>query len=258
MSIVTLKRKVQAQYNNMSVGSKDGFSLNGTHRSQGYVGQTMLSRSLPRTLMKGNVPKGHGGCCGTYTQNGIIQSAVTSLNDPSVIKQSVLDTKGMIRTSYKWIWRPQPFSSTKMDNFNKSNPQSNYIENISKNVSRIVDGSNVIQQINCNQQWKTCPTLPKEARPRINISCNVVQTRNPGNIIKRNITCPENTNPLIGIASSNTVNVSQTQQQHINKLNLGCVGLDVPGVVLTTTCNNKPFVNININKTPLIGGTKSY
>ena len=80
-----------------------------------------------------------------------------------------------------------------------------------------------------------------------------------GNIIKRNITCPENTNPLIGIASSNTVNVSQTQQQqHINKLNLGCVGLYVPGVVLTTTCNNKPFVNININKTPLIGGTKSY
>jgi len=55
MSIATLKRKTQTQYNNMSVGSKTGFSLNGTHRSQGYIGQTSLSRSLPKTLMKGNI-----------------------------------------------------------------------------------------------------------------------------------------------------------------------------------------------------------
>ena len=258
MSIVTLKRKVQTQYNNMSVGSKTGFSLNGTHRNQGYVGQTMLSRSLPRTPMKGIVAKGHGGCCGKYEQKDIIQSAVTSLNDPSVIKQSVLDTKGMIRTNYKWIWRPQPFSSTKMDNFNKSNPQSNYIENISKNVVRIADSSNVIQQVKCSQQWKPCPTLPKEARPRINISSNVVQTRNPGNIIKTKITRPEKINPLIGIASSTVVNVSQTQQEHLNKLNLGCVGENVSGVLLTTNCNNKPFVNTSLYKTPLIGGTKTY
>ena len=60
MSIATLKRKTLAKYNNMSVGQPQ-FSLNGTHRSQGYVGQTMLSRSLPRSLMKGNVIRGHGG-----------------------------------------------------------------------------------------------------------------------------------------------------------------------------------------------------
>ena len=53
MSIVALKRKTNTQYNNMSANRK-GFSLNGTHRSQGYVGQTVLSRSLPRTLMRGN------------------------------------------------------------------------------------------------------------------------------------------------------------------------------------------------------------
>ena len=61
MSIATLKRKSQTKYNNMSVG-QPFFSLNGTHRNQGYVGQTSLSRSLPRTLMRGNVVRGHGGC----------------------------------------------------------------------------------------------------------------------------------------------------------------------------------------------------
>ena len=255
MSIVTLKRKVQSQYKNMSVGSKTGFSLNGTHRSQGYIGQTMLSRSLPRTPMKGNVARGHGGCCGKYPQNGIIQSAVTSLNDPSVIKQSVLETKGMIRTHYRWIWRPQPFSITKMNNLNNSNAQSNYITSLSINVAKIVDASNVLQKIACN--LKPCPTLPKEARPKVGISCRLVQTRNPGNVLKVNITYPENINPLIGIASSIVFNISKSQQQYINKLKSGCVGTAISGV-LTTSCNNKPLVNLNINKTPLIGGTKSF
>ena len=50
MSIATLKRKTQTKYNNMSVGSTQGFSLNGGFRNQGYVGQTSLSRSLSRTL----------------------------------------------------------------------------------------------------------------------------------------------------------------------------------------------------------------
>ena len=66
MSIVALKKKTAAKYNNMSVNTKEGFSLNGTRRLQGYVGQTSLSRSLPRTLMRGTTIRGHGGCCGTY------------------------------------------------------------------------------------------------------------------------------------------------------------------------------------------------
>jgi len=43
MSIATLKRKTMTEYNRMSVGYTN-FSLNGTRRNQGYVGQTMLSR----------------------------------------------------------------------------------------------------------------------------------------------------------------------------------------------------------------------
>ena len=100
MSIATLKRKTAAKYNNSSVNSKEGFSLNGGYRNQGYVGQTSLSRSLPRTLMKGNTIRGHGGCCGTYRISPIIQSGVTSTEDHNVIKSSVINTNGMIENRF--------------------------------------------------------------------------------------------------------------------------------------------------------------
>ena len=50
--------------------------------------------------MKGNTARGHGGCCGTYKSYPIIQSGVTSTEDSSVVKSSVMTTKGMIATRY--------------------------------------------------------------------------------------------------------------------------------------------------------------
>jgi hypothetical protein len=130
MSIATLKKKSQTQYKNMSVGMT-GFSLNGTYRNQGYIGQTSLSRSLPRTLMKGNVAKGHGGCCGKYNLATIIRTPeMACLEDNSVVKSSVLNTKGMIKTKYRWITRPAPFTSVKPDTNNNLNKQSDYITNL--------------------------------------------------------------------------------------------------------------------------------
>lgn len=102
MSVVTLKKKYQAQYRNSSVGLPQ-FSINGTHRSQGYVGQTMLSRSLPTTPMNGIYPRGHGGCCGKFVIKPIVQSAVTSLNNPNIIKPSVVSSKGMLEEELKCI-----------------------------------------------------------------------------------------------------------------------------------------------------------
>jgi hypothetical protein len=136
MSIATLKKKTQTQYNNMSVGGQ-GFSLNGTLRSQGWVGQTMLSRSLPRTPMKGNIPKGHGGCCGTYNKaSGIIQSAVTTLNNPTVVKPTALTTKGMLEerlTPYR------NYITVKPDSTQNSNNMMEYTENLAKSTINIVD-----------------------------------------------------------------------------------------------------------------------
>jgi len=107
MSIATLKKKTQTQYNNMSVNSKHGFSLNGTRRSQGYVGQTSLSRSINRTLFRGGVARGFGGCCGTFPQNILSSSDVTTLNDPEIVKPSVINTLGMIEERYQYLLNHQ-------------------------------------------------------------------------------------------------------------------------------------------------------
>jgi hypothetical protein len=132
MSIATLKRKTQTQYNNMSVNSINGFSLNGTTRSQGYIGQTSLSRSLPRTLMRDGAPRGHGGCCGTFIKHPIITSAVTSLNDPNIVKPSSINTLGMIENKYKKSLNHEP--SVKPDTNQNINTQNQYVKNLAKNT----------------------------------------------------------------------------------------------------------------------------
>jgi hypothetical protein len=134
MSIATLKRKTQAKYNNMSVNSEHGFSLNGTRRSQGYIGQTSLSRSLPRTLMRDGVPRGHGGCCGTFKNFPIISSAVTSLNDPNIVKPSTINTLGMLEEKYYLRLYHEP--SVKPDNNQNINSQQQYITNLATTVIR--------------------------------------------------------------------------------------------------------------------------
>ena len=112
MSIATLKKKTMYKYNNSSVGHTQ-FSLNGGYRSQGFVGQTSLSRSLIKTPMKGNVVRGHGGVNGTYPHHVNFTSDVTSLNDSTQVKSSVVSTDGMIKKKYRWIKRPLPFISIK-------------------------------------------------------------------------------------------------------------------------------------------------
>jgi len=144
MSEATLKRKTRTQYKNMSVGSKNGgFSLNGTRRSQGYVGQTMLGRHFPTTPMRGNVARGSGGCCGTYYRGTIVQSGVpfptgvngnSANNNPQVIKKSTSNNQGHIMTRYRWIRRPQPYSTVKIATSLTNNTQGSYITNKSTNL----------------------------------------------------------------------------------------------------------------------------
>lgn len=138
MSLATLKRKTEANYNNISVGQKN-FSLNGTHRSQGYIGQTSLSRSLPRSLMNGNTLRGHGGCCGEYKINPNILSAVNSTENSNVLKTSVKNNSGMLHTKYRWISRPSPFSTVKPDINLNLNSQGQYTETISNQTINCID-----------------------------------------------------------------------------------------------------------------------
>jgi len=135
MSIVTLKRKTAAQYNNLSVGQKQ-FSINGTTRSQGYVGQNIISRSFPRTPMRGNTARGHGGCGGEY-YNGTPISPLCAgdfTNDPTQVKKSVLSNEGQLELRFP----PRDFTSKKPDD-----PQNN---NTSQEYTRL-QGAKVASQI---------------------------------------------------------------------------------------------------------------
>lgn len=114
MSLVTLKRKSESRYNNVSVG-KQQFSLNGTHRSQGWVGQGVRGRTLVRSLAKGNTLRGHGGCCGTYPQPNVFPTDIETTENNDYVKKSVLNYNGMMHTVNPWIWRPAPITSVKND-----------------------------------------------------------------------------------------------------------------------------------------------
>ena len=167
MSIAILKKKTQSKYNNNSVGFSN-FSLNGAYRNQGYVGQTSLSRSLPRTLAKGNTLRGYGGCCGTFQISPSVLSAVTSTEDNRVVKSSVLDNDGMLATKYRWIRRPPPVTVVKSDNNNNNTTSQDYINNKkNKTINEINECSKGVVKTNivCNQ---LCPALPSNVGGSLN------------------------------------------------------------------------------------------
>jgi len=143
MSIEVLKRKTQAKYNNNSVGFSN-FSLVGTHRSQGWVGQTSLSRSLPKTVMKGNVAKGYGGCCGQYIYGTVVNSAVKSENNSNIVKKSSMTTSGLLEKNYSEMVVSGPNSCVtwKPDyNTSDNNSQNSYISFIKEQAIQYADSS---------------------------------------------------------------------------------------------------------------------
>ena len=97
MSLATLKRKTAAKYNNSSVGHAN-FSLNGTHRSQGYVGQNLRSGS-----------------------------AMLLTNDPNVIKSSVSGSSNHVQAKHLNTTRPGA-DTVKPDSNHIQNSQHTYIE----------------------------------------------------------------------------------------------------------------------------------
>jgi hypothetical protein len=182
MSIVTLKKKTAAKYNNNSVNSVHGFSLNGTHRNQGYVGQTSLSRSLPRTLMKGTAIKGHGGCCGTYRMMPIVQSGVLSQENPNVVKPSVINTTGLIEEKLHCFLpnaqtgcaKKTPYNIVKPDNNNHTSDQGNHITNKAK-AAIACDSKN--HEFKTLSKMHTCPYM--NTQNYHNINANICSYQKP-------------------------------------------------------------------------------
>lgn len=121
MSIATLKRKTKEKYNNSSVGRK-GFSINGSTRNQGWVGQMSLSRV-------------HG---------------ITSLNDNTYVKASVIGTKGMLMKKFRWIGGPLSVVKPDSNDVNL-NSQSSYVTHLRKTALKCIARYDYTLKLsNCN------------------------------------------------------------------------------------------------------------
>lgn len=123
MSLATLKKKSDSTYGSSHSKGSQGFSLNGGIRTNTYIGKTALREHNPRTLMKGNVVRGHGGTYGTYNKTAIVSPILgNTTEDSSVVKNTVVNTLGMTAMKYRWVRRPYPFSTVKPNSMLKQNP----------------------------------------------------------------------------------------------------------------------------------------
>jgi hypothetical protein len=200
MSVATLKKKSKTLYKNLSVGV--GFSINGTRRNLGYIGRSAVGLHYPRTLMRGNEPRGYGGCCGTYKRTPIVLDSIcnpsnngnTSNNNPKIIKKSVLDANGRIMTKWirnmtqtKCISKPNPYLTVKPDSNMIQGTQQSYIEKLSKQTVACLNATNSAVSY-CKPFANTCGGLTKSQRPRpFNCVIRIPRgwysvTKNPGGL----------------------------------------------------------------------------
>lgn len=158
MSEATLKRKTQAKYNNNSVGMAK-FSLNGGCRNQGWVGQTSLSRSLPRTLMRDGAARGFGGRQGTFFQAPTVMSSINYQENSQVIKASVLDNTGMLERRTQWSRRDP-----------RTGSGSAWKQDVNHNLGSASERTKILEQ--CTQRTLLC--APSTQIPRQTMCCTRV------------------------------------------------------------------------------------
>ncbi len=126
----------------------EGFSLQGTHRNVGRVGQSMRM-SKQGTPFRGVHPMGNGGSGGryatplpTYNANQVIVQGTQHL----YVKPSTLSTRGMLRGKFKYIYNgtypnytvKDVFSGDKTDNAS----QGLYLHKLSAANTCVVDVNN--------------------------------------------------------------------------------------------------------------------
>jgi len=159
MSIATLKKKSGAMNARLSANSPLGFSLNNTQRTTGYIGQTSLSKHYYGGMMKGAVVKGHGGCCNTYKFANVPSPFIQTLTEPPSIhniKPSVKTNSGLLMTKYRWVKRPQPFSTTKKF-VDTSISQEMLTQYLKKKAINKANECNKVVQIETAVDAKGCP-----------------------------------------------------------------------------------------------------
>ena len=207
MSIVALKRK-SAALKNQSTGSSQ-FSINGTTRSQGYVGQTLKSRHLIHTPHGGAVRKDYSGCCNDLD---IPPSEIINLEDSSVVKTSVLSYKGMMAKRMLGT----TFNVVKPDGNHIGTHQGAYIDRLKrKNLKQIED---------------YCP-LPADPQPVREDACKLLRTLKGARIFSKPKT-------VCNIAKKVG---ADTHAERVAALNKACLANDVSYIVNTNVLRT-PYV----------------
>lgn len=233
MSLATLKKKTQTKYNNMSVNSV--FNLNGTTRNQGYIGQTSLSRSLPKTIMKGPIMHGYGTCCIKLPLNKPIISGIDYNNDFRVIKTSVKNTKGMLadrKVRYLNSNNESKSQVVKEDSNNNNSTQVDFIN--SKKQTTIIEADSsmcqpYVYQTDCND-CKFDTELP--------VSCD--------NACHTQLNKPRRYKFISPKALNETVTTTQdvttmSQSKYLENMRKNCYTVDLINRFKTTNTMNIPL-----------------
>ena len=168
----------------------EGFSLAGTRRNVGRVGQSM-AMSKSGTPFRGLYPVGNGGCCNQYatplpTMNSL--QAETKGNEYLYVKPSVLSQRGMLRKKFKYLYNGQypnyivkeVFTGDQVDNasqgvyLSKFLRPMQFIKILTKPQSLKVSRSYVVLQIVKHLQlisvmilWLLTLLIPKPLRTRL-------------------------------------------------------------------------------------------
>lgn len=110
MSLSVLKKKANTKYNKLSSRGNSGFSLNNPRRVYSHTNKVQT-----QTPMKGNVPRGHGTCCGNYPivinksqYNNYDSHNRLYSGEKSNQGISVKNNQASISTRNKWLKRGYP------------------------------------------------------------------------------------------------------------------------------------------------------
>jgi hypothetical protein len=231
MSLVALKRKTAAMQN-LSSGQK-GFSINGTHRSQGYIGQTSLSRSLINTPHgQTGAPEGYGGCCGDFSTTTNIRASETfSLEDENVVKPSVLSSTGMLSNRNRWLKRSAPYTSTKLT-AGWTNGQGDYIAYLKKKAAK------------CDPTQADKLLNKKEINSVATSKCTTTNiTRKDGAHVFNKTTVCTFTKPVSDYTSI-------SQGEHIFKLHDKCADQDDVLFKIVSNTRRTPLLGLTTNSSP--------
>jgi hypothetical protein len=207
MSLATLKRKTAHKYKNNSVNQPQ-FALNGTHRNQGFIGQTSFSRSNIGTPASGTAFRGYGSGGGQYLIEELKTTSIHTTENSNVVKPSVLSSKGMIEKRTQWVRRPNPFSSTKPGDAINQSSANDYI--IFKRKMTLQKELNELSVVQCHDDEKKAAS---------SVHCCVPLVK---------------TTEKIGVATS--------QGDYIFKLIGHCANLDISYIEYNQTTTKRPVV----------------